>query len=1073
MKDFINALDEILLDELEFVIEDEYAEIKYVNWNDVWDGLICECGWKGLIFGIGFLKLLDYSLKYFEKEDINCILKGFNPDNYNGSIRKLSKLSNIFYNTNINALSIDELANFNQYFDDYDDNFNSYNENCDKFIEKEEEIFYLLNAYLFSFSENIISIFNHLNFSDFIFKFIESNRLSYFLKNLNKIDITKNYFSSINIFVKTVFKFIDELRDYEFINYPNILNQPGKKQIYRDRDLLRDEILVEFLFNKINIDTFSTINVYIPCCDNINIIFKLRKYIKSKNNNCVINFYGKINFNNALFDTTKVIMYSLYDKNVFLSYSQTQSFPFENYSLENMDFVISDYLPKDIYEDGNFIHKFQYKLNHSLKLVMIIDKEQYSNNYINFIVLNDNLESIITFEDFFILILNSNKPNNRKNMFILVDYALLDSNYVYKLDQYKNKLFGEKSSENKLYEKELNGWICEKKSEKINLFCEKDFSQYIPPSLVNLECMNNILEVYTNFSNTNFSKVILNNNAVKDFYQFESRKNWGEYYFDDVVETFDTLDDLDDMVETFDTLDNCVNVNGQINPEKIYDINFYLENFNYNNLIYDLKRKPYSLFKQKYVENKLKIVEEKLEFIPLYSIITFDVNEIDKEEIETRKIQKFHHEFYIKSDKILRDFLLYYLDSDKGKEEYNFFKEGFGFEKLDSRYVQSGYTTRAEFIYMRIPLVGIETQKKIIKAYELNNEHYDLVKKSKDYFKSNILNYEKTLKDMEYFNKMEIDTKNGKIVEMSTVKRHMFDGLLWPLSISYLNAVHGTHVSNPNEKLDFYLKLFEFLTAFIDIILVSAIPEDEYDNLKQEIWDIEKGDITKYYYLNVAFGTWTKLYSNLLKIYSEKNIKPKFGLELIESFLNKDIYKIMDDARKIRNKFPGHGASIPESRAQQLIDDLKLKIDVVYDIFGYLTGFKLFYAVKVLELFDDGSNLYEVISLNGPCDQPIYGKVTFNQRLKNNSLYLNNSLNGDLLELNKALIRFEELIELYDDNGKIKERATGRFNLYLFNGFYKNNNMEVKYKCYQTEIDEIEKVISFDDWDKFMYKIRR
>ena len=118
--------------------------------------------------------------------------------------------------------------------------------------------------------------------------------------------------------------------------------------------------------------------------------------------------------------------------------------------------------------------------------------------------------------------------------------------------------------------------------------------------------------------------------------------------------------------------------------------------------------------------------------------------------------------------------------------------------------------------------------------------------------------------------KMEIDINTGRIIEMSTFKRHMFDGLLWPLSISYLNAVHGTHVSNPNEKLDFYLKLFEFLTAFIDIVLISAIPEDDYNFLKEELGE----GITDNYSYKATFGTWTTLYHKLLDLYDEKDIEP-------------------------------------------------------------------------------------------------------------------------------------------------------------------------------------------------------
>ena len=1063
MEEFIRILDNILIDELDYILHTEYgvdsldknetgdeliSELEY-NLNtrcglnsykrEIWKELMSEWGWRGIIFGIGLFKLLDCAVIHLKKEDVNLLLPGFDIKNLNeskGFLLKLSdSVSNYLNNYDNQFTSIEALSNINQY---------SYDEDYDEFIRIEESIVDLLCAYIFSFHENIQSIFNYIGFFDQISRFSKRERLSKFLKKLNEINISKNYFSSLSTFIDTVNIFIEELSNYKFTYY-DILNQPGRNQLYRDEDILRDEILVELLFLNTNLENYDNINIYVPCCDNIANISKSIEIIKLQNNACNINFYGKLNFKNSLFDTTRVIFYSFEYDNIFLSSSREIGFPFEYCSLENMDFIISDYIPKDIYDDGNFIHEFQNKLNYSSKLVMIIDKEQYSNNYINFIVLNDNLESIITFDNFFILVLNSNKSDDKKNKFLLSDYTLLDRNYINNLKQYKKKSL-----------------------EKIGIYRYKMYNQYILKSFVNVEHMNNILEVCSCFSNTNFSKVILNNHAVNNVYQFENRKNWGEYYLNGSVES-DGFD-IDDFIE-LDEIDSgdLVDVDEIVELENfsdIYsDINFYLENFNFNNLIYDLKRKHYLLVKQRYVGNKhSEIIEEKLEFVPLYSLITFDINEIEDER-EIRKIEKYDYCFYVKSDKILRDFLVYYLDSEKGKEEYNFLKNGFGYENLDIRYIQSQYTTRCEFLYMRIPLVDIETQKNVIKAFELNEEHYNLVKKSRDNFKSNILNYEKVLKDMENFHRMEIDTKTGEIVEMNTVKRHMFDGLLWPLSISYLNAVHGTHVSNPNEKLDFYLKLFEFLTAFIVIILISAIPEEEYENLKYGLW---KG-ISDYRDYNVVFGTWTTLYHKLLNLYNDIDIKPKFNNILIEKFLNKDIYNIMDEARVIRNEFPGHGASIRESRAKQLVDDLKLKIDIVYDIFGYFTGFKLFYSIKVLDLLDDGSNLYEVVSLNGPCDQPIYGKVTFNKRLKKNTFYLNNSLDGDLLELNNNLILFEEVIESYLDKGQKKERATGKFNLYLFNGFSKRrNNVRVKYKCYQIETDEFRKNISFEDWDKLM-----
>lgn len=967
-----------------------YEDYHLLNYEKFLGEFIDKLGVKGIIFGMGLLKLLNEALKHLNEEEFNILYDGINfeyaHDFFGNEFFEIANTFSKYGKFSENTFKLEDLSGFSPIYDYNEKWFGEDSEKIHYFLEPEKDMDKLLYIFIFSFNDKIAEIFDKIKFLDFISMLEQKSLLNNVIIGLNWIDFPSKYFNSLETFVNTVNNFIDILCDYDFgENLLYLSANYGKEQLYREKDALRDENLVELLFTNIDLKKYDKINIYDPCCDNVNLINKTLKFIKL-NYNYEVNYYGKLNFNYSYFDTTKVIFYSLLNENVFLSSIKNKEFPFDNPTLDEIDFIISDSRGKNIDEDHEiFLNHFINKLDTSSKVVILLNKGSFGNYFTTSTILNDNLESIITFNDCYILILNSDKLIDKKNRFLLVDYTLLDKEYVNSMETIKNE---------------------EKEMQELGFRDPK--SHYIKKSLVDSMQMKNVIDVYANFKNTDFSKVINND-----------------------------------------------------------EVNSFQYGFIYNHLIYDLKRKPYSIVKQKSIGNKQsKIIEEKLEFVPLYSLITFDEDEID-DNSDVYKIIKFNREFYVKSEKILRKFLLYYLNSDMGKEEHNYFKDSFGFSHAKGALFYSDYNTINEFICMRIPLVDIETQKKIIDAYELNEEHYKLVKESRDNFRKNILDYEKVLKDMEEFNKMEIDINTGKIIEMNTVKRHMFDGLLWPLSISYLNAVHGTHVSNPNEKLDFYLKLFEFITAFIDIILISAIPKEEYDNLKHELWK----DIVNNNSYKVTFGTWTVLYSRLLEAYSEQDIYPKFNNELIESLSNKDIEAIMNEVREMRNEFPAHGVKIPESRAKQLIDDLKLKINVVYDIFGYLTGFKLFHSVKVLELLDDGRNKYEVISLNGPCDQPIYGEVTFNERLKNNSLYLNNSLDGDLLELNQYLILFEETVEEYKDkHGNKKERATGRFNLYLFNGYRKKKNKyQIRYKCYQIETDEVRKNMSFEEWDEYFY----
>ncbi len=1065
----------------------------FYAYNDLdFDKLIYKDGRNRYVFAVGLYIFLDTA--YVKLDDENYKSDIFDGIDWDHFLDYLSDEEKSFFNEKIaegvddeKFFLIDDLINlglksYNLNWEEYE-NWND--EDWLNDIQLQKELLIRIKLNLFNFNNFILEIFNCSPFIDFINHLAKRHCLHNFLEHISAFrmihmkNAPEKYFETKETFTEGVIEFINELSDSTVFDIlkGDFTSQVyfGETPLFHDKTPFRDEFLAELLFSNTNMNEYSKINIYDPCCDNINLIKKTFEFIKSRNDKCCVKYYGKLNFNESLFDTAKVILHSfLNQEDIFLSLSQDSVIPFEDVSLEEMDFIVSDYSKPIFHEiksidiinypeinyhpEIGFLHQFQNKLNHSTKLVLILSKIEFSNNYLTFMVLNDNLEAILTFDDYFILILNSNKQEIKNNKFLLADYTLLDEE------------FHQKNFEN--FYQLSDGFFSEENLNVISSLPLKELEKKLKLRYykyyegIKSEYLNDILEAFANFNSTNFSKVVSNDEAVKNYCLVESRKLWGIYSFPK-----DILDNPDIEYEEFGGLSKLAS-----------DMDYYLQFFNFNDLIYDLKRRPYHLIKQKYIANKQsEIIEEKLDFVPLHTLITLDENEIPDDELESRKINIYDCpiDIYLKSDEILTKFLSYYLGSGKGLEEYSYFAGNFGFEfgganailnheftNSDSPHDYFTTATCPDSFYMRIPLIDIQTQEQIIKAYELNEEHYRLVKKSRDYFKNNILDYEKVLKDMEDFNRMEIDTKTGQIINMSTVKRHMFDGLLWPLSISYLNAVHGTHVSNPNEKLDFYLKLFEFLTAFIDIILISSIPDKDYDSLKETLWE----GISEKHSYKASFGTWTTLYHKLLDLYGEMNIRPKFNNTLIDSLLNHDIYEIMDEAREIRNEFAAHGVSISESRAKQLIDDLKLKIDVVYDIFGYLTGFKLFYSVKVLELYDDGSNLYEVVSLNGPCDQPIYGKVTFNKRLKNNSLYLNNSVDGDLLELNKNLIKFEEVVEEYTDKkGQKKQRATGRFYLYLFNGFKnRKNKIQVKYKCYQVETDQIRKNISLEEWKEFM-----
>lgn len=1013
---------------------------------------------ENLLLGFGLLRLLDLGLKY-SKKNSRIVPAGEMYSLFNKEFTIVNEEQDLHDKTIYvdNIFSLTELYYFDTGIKNFayrhslietifPDDVSFANESriellsriftCDNEPIFNEDVYEFLSQYIDCFVEPVRSLFNSLRFLRHLPLLNENFRLSDLIINLANIDFPKENFSSKERFLETLETFILTFNE----KYP-----VGKKH-----DYLR-ELLVDFLFTDINLEDYSEVNIYDPFYFSMDTLSKSKEHISNVNEECNVKLYGKIDFweydyyndkaknrfcarkDKLIFNT---IFNSILSDNRFLSTQRMEGVPFEDVSLEDFDFIISDCRCRDIYDDAGFIRYFQDKLDNPSKLVAIIDKRYFNNKSINWMIKNDNLEAIICFKNYFILIANSNKSLKRRDKFILIDYEIL-SNYG-----------GAPDGEALISTKEI------KTLEK--------FIKEMPKKAM----LEEILRIYDEFIETPFSKVINNVEVIKDFDYDELDKYWGGIYENH-------MNIPNDIAEKSKRYYETLNID-----EK------YIKDFFYNDLMYDKIKKPSSILKQESIgNNKSRIIEETVEYVPLHSIITFNSDEIDEEKLPERKIRKFDQTFYIKSENFLKKFVMYYLKSEPAIEELNYFSH----DLIDRNILERHHLSdNKRFVYIRIPVVNIEKQQKIIEAYELNEEHYNLVKQSRDTFMKNILDYEKILKDMDKFNDMQIDINTGQILKMSTAKRHLLDGLLWPLSISYLNAVHGTHVDNPNEKLDFYLKLFEFLAAFIDIVLVSAMPKDEYEKQKKELWSGVFFNVFKdkqnnvksikhnYRYLG-DFGTWTTLYAKLLKCYREQNITSTFSNDLIESFLDDDIYEIIDMAREIRNKHPGHGPGVSQSLAKQLIDDLKEKIDFVYEIFGYLNGFKLFYCEDDrCKIIDNNNFEYSVVSLNGPCDQPIYGEITFNKTLKKDTLYLSNSLNGDLLELNPNLIIFEEAIDMYEEYDRrgerhIKSRPSGRYYLYVFNGFNKRRRKyKVNYKCHQIYTTEKLKEFSFDSWEELL-----
>ena len=390
--------------------------------------------------------------------------------------------------------------------------------------------------------------------------------------------------------------------------------------------------------------------------------------------------------------------------------------------------------------------------------------------------------------------------------------------------------------------------------------------------------------------------------------------------------------------------------------------------------------------------------------------------------------------FTINSDKINKEFLLYYLNSNKGKLELKECSKG------------SNIINKSDLRFIRVPVPSLERQKEIIGAVEKTKEFFDSVNLLKNNFQNNILNYERILEDIEEFHgEIEFSQEEYKFTKMDRNWRHVYEGLPWPLAITYLSATRGGF--EIVQKANAYLKLFEFVTLFNSIVLISGIPEDYYEENK-DIFIWTKSDN---FYGFMTFGKWLKLYEFLKILYSGHEFNPVIESELFEQLCSEKIFKSLNIAKKARNE-DAHGPITNEFEAEEIINYLE---PLLYDTFDNLTSysdFKLYYIIGKFERTENGSLKQDVIMLNGPCAQPIYRELIFDEELDAHSLYLFNPLTEELFKINDKLMKFRQT-----------DRIKNQWALFIYSGWeYTENGAQAIYRCYQqTEKDFIVPIESF------------
>ena len=469
----------------------------------------------------------------------------------------------------------------------------------------------------------------------------------------------------------------------------------------------------------------------------------------------------------------------------------------------------------------------------------------------------------------------------------------------------------------------------------------------------------------------------------------------------------------------------------------------------FNNFIYGKKRQD--MENLLYKDHK-KIIEGEVKFLTLGELALLyeitDKNEKDTLLISTcktcnskivhynRDIDDFNGEIYIEvnitSSDLLLEYLYVYLNSTNGLDELFFFSKGNEF-------------IRAENIqHARIALPPIKVQKEIVKAVHESNEFFKSVDLLKKEFQSNILDYKNMLNSIsELRGEIEFADDGGSLTKLSRSWQHVYNGLIWPLAISYLSATKGGFETV--EKLEKYLILFEFVTAFNFIILLSGLPEDVYSEYKKDIWNSSNLKT----YESMTFGKWVVLTQNISEIYNNQDFTSKLDSKLFNTISSSKIIKILNKAKDYRNEH-AHGTFINSYEAQDIIDELDVYLEDIFEVLEVYSDYKLIYITGKLD-HSSGKLKQQVIQLNGPCAQPIYEDIIFDEILNPNHLYLYNPKNNKKLLINDKFMKFSAI----DDNKK----HWALFIYYMCErvGYMKT---DAHYKCCQSKEEDIIESIS-------------
>jgi hypothetical protein len=354
-------------------------------------------------------------------------------------------------------------------------------------------------------------------------------------------------------------------------------------------------------------------------------------------------------------------------------------------------------------------------------------------------------------------------------------------------------------------------------------------------------------------------------------------------------------------------------------------------------------------------------------------------------------------------------YLKLYLNSYDMKNERNLFSHG-----TFQRYID---IVGLNCLLIEIPSLKIQNQ--IVETNNISDKNYQEMKTLYKSFKAEIFNYSNLLHIMKEFEEIRDEDL-------------FYKNLIWPFATSYHIALKTS--ADKNTQLENHFKLFEVISAFNSIVLLSALPKDIFYEKKEYLFGEECSNFQK-----VTFGCWVGLYSRLSSVYRRLDketlhILP-FDPKFYKIITSKRIINILNPIITKRNE-KSHGGVMPEIFAEKTICELDRFTNQMFDVLTAYKSLKLIYPAGM----EKNSGIYHINAKMLEGNSYVFDEkeIVTERDLDTKVLYLYNELTDERLKLNPNLIKLTQCPEC------------ANWSLY----FYNSMDEDIRYVSYQFEVHD-------------------